>query len=157
MCSNLQCKKQTLMSKCLKAVCFCYCQRFFLGASGVLSQRKVRLPVLSPLGGLWRWLPKCSRFDFSIGRRCWSCASDRMQPRLGGALHSCEHVQPCVHTNMHKWVFLKSCPCRVDRALVPSGREELWFFSFLFVFMSHPVWWSPFHSPLFFVVYVCCF
>lgn len=95
--------------------------------------------MLSPLGGPWRWLPKCRRFAFSIGRRCWSCASDRMQPRLGGALHSCEHAQRCVHTHMQKWVFLKSCPCRVDRALVPSGREELWFSSFLFVFMSRPV------------------
>lgn len=66
--------------------------------------------MLSPLGGLWRWLPKSSRFDFSIGRRCWSCASDRMQPRLGGALHSCEHVQPCVHTNTHKRVFFKVLP-----------------------------------------------
>lgn len=30
-----------------------------------------------------------------------------------GALHSCEHVQPCVHTNTHKRVFLKSCPAEL--------------------------------------------
>lgn len=132
------CKKQTLKPKCLKAVCFCDCQRFCWVPLEPFLKEKSICPCC-PLKRTLERLPKCSRFHFSIGRRCWSCASDRMQPRLVGALHSCEHVQPCVHTNTRKWVFLKSCPCRFDRALVPSGREELWFFSFLFVFMSHPV------------------
>lgn len=40
-----------------------------------------------------------------------------MQPRLGGALHSCKHVQPCVHTNTHKRVF---------ESLAPAELTGLW-------------------------------
>lgn len=87
-------------------------------ASESSLREKVQLPMLSPTEGLRRWFPKRSRFDFGTCRRWWVCASDRMQPRLGG-------TRLCIAVNTHP------PPCRTDRALVPPGREELCFFPFL--------------------------
>lgn len=76
-------------------------------------REKVRLPRLSPPEGLWRWFPKHSRFDFSMCRRRWDCASSRTRPGLGG---------PCVavntHTPVHTNVFFKS--------LAPAELTGLW-------------------------------
>lgn len=80
-------------------------------ASESSLREKVQLPMLSPTEGLRRWFPKRSRFDFGTCRRWWVCASDRMQPRLGGTrLCVAVNTHTPVHTQTHTSVFSKVLP-----------------------------------------------
>lgn len=130
-CNNHQCKKENLRSKSQKEVCCCW-RCFWVVLEPALG--KSGCPCCPPQRG------------FGAG-----------SPSAAGLISACVEgggtvplVWTCTSLHAHKGFFQKSSPCRTDRALVPPGEEEQCFFSFIFIFMSHSDWRSPFFSPLFF-------
>lgn len=139
MCSTYQCKKQNLRSNWAKEVGFC-CQRCFgVVPESCLSQRVFGDGSPTSTGLISAWADGGGTV----------LLVKRSPSSLCIAVNT--HTPVCRQTHSSGVSFWKCFLCRTDGALVPPGREQLWFFPFLFVYMSHPVWRSPFYSPLFFL------